>query len=170
MRTARRRRGFTLIEVLIVVALIAVLAATMIPKFASSTEDAKESALEHNLRVMRSQIQAYEAHHFGDYPTIQNNDLPQLTGATNVYGEIGTPGDDYACGPYLTGALPVNPFDQSNKVTAVAVAGKKPLGVVGNLGGWQYDASNGAVWPNHPEYYKLGQKAIEIEPLPLPSP
>ena len=168
MRAARRRRGFTLIEVLIVVALVAVLAATVIPKFASSTEDAKRAALEFDLKMMRSQIQAYEAHHFGDYPEIRSNALPQLTGATNMYGEIGTPGDDYPYGPYLDGALPVNPFDQSNKVTPVAVPGRRPLGAVGNLGGWQYDESNGAVWPNHPEYYQLGQKAIELEPLPAP--
>ncbi len=152
MRSARRRRGFTLIEVLIVVALIAVLAATVIPKFASSTKDATEAALQYDLKVLRSQIQAYEAHHFGDYPTIQNNDLPQLTSATNVYGEIGAPGDDYRYGPYIKGALPVNPFDQSNKVTPVAVPGQKPSGPVGSLGGWQYDESNGAIWPNHREY------------------
>jgi prepilin-type N-terminal cleavage/methylation domain-containing protein len=168
MRTVRRQRAFTLIEVLIVVALVAILAATVIPRFASSTEDAKQSALEHDLRLMRSQIQAYEAQHFGDYPEIRNNALPQLTGATNVYGEIGTPGDEYPHGPYLEGALPVNPFDQSNQVTRVAVAGRKPLSSVGNLGGWQYDPSNGAIWPNHPEYYRLGQQSIGTEPLPSP--
>ena len=122
MRT-HRRRGFTLIEVLIVVALVAVLAATVIPQFASSTEDAKRSALEHNLRLLRSQVQAYEAQHFGDYPEIRSGALPQLTGATNMYGELGTPGDEHPYGPYLDGALPVNPFDQSNQVTRVAVAG-----------------------------------------------
>ena len=168
MRTIRRRCGFTLIEVLIVVALVAVLAATVIPRFAASTEDAMEATLEHDLKVMRSQIQAYEAHHFGDYPTIRNNDLPQLTGATNVDGEIGTPGDEYRYGPYVKGALPVNPFDQSNKVTAVATPRQKPTGPVGGLGGWQYDASNGAVWPNNPSYYELGQQSAEAETLPAP--
>jgi len=154
MRAPRRSRGFTLIEVLIVVALIAVLAAIVIPKFASSTKDAMQSALDSNLHVMRSQIQVYKAQHFGEHPTIRNNDLPQLTSATNAYGEIGAPGPDYPCGPYVAEALPENPFDKRNKVTAVAVPGQRPTGPVGSLGGWQYDVSNGAVWPNHPGYYR----------------
>jgi hypothetical protein len=52
------------------------------------------------------------------------------------------------------GELPRNSFDNSNKVTAVAAPGQKPTAAVGALGGWQYDASNGTLWPNHPAYYK----------------
>ncbi|MFH1923794.1 MAG: prepilin-type N-terminal cleavage/methylation domain-containing protein [Planctomycetota bacterium] len=168
MRTRGRLYGFTLIEVLIVVALVAVLAAVVIPKFATSTRDAKEASLDYNLKVMRSQITVYEAHHFGDYPAIRNNDLPQLTGATNTQGEIGASGPNYPLGPYVDQALPVNPFDESNEVTPVAVPGQKPTGVVGNLGGWQYDESNGAVWPNHPGYY--GQQIEQAEVIVPPGP
>jgi len=167
VRASCRLHGFTLIEVLIVVALVAVLAAIVIPKFASSTEDARQSALESNMHVMRSQIQVYKAQHFGDYPAIRNNDLPQLTSATNVHGETGTPGPDYPCGPYVAEALPPNPFDESNKVTAVVAPGKKPTGPVGNLGGWQYDVSNGAIWPNHPGYYRGESRTSEfVNPTP----
>ena len=95
---------------------------------------------------------------------IQDNDLPQLTGATNVHGEIGVSGDDYPFGPYVNEAIPMNPFDESNKVTAVTVRGQKPTRAVGGLGGWQYDESNGAVWPNHPAYY-LGRVTAEAELL-----
>lgn len=165
MRACRGHHGFTLIEVLIVVVLVAVLAATVIPRFGSSTEDAKQSALEYNLKVMRSQIDVYEAHHFGAYPTIQGNDLPQLTGATNLRGEIGTPGPDYPFGPYVDQALPVNPFDDSNKVTAVAVAGQRPTRPVGDLGGWLYDESTGAIWPNHAEYYLKAASGLVERPL-----
>jgi len=41
---------------------------------------------------------------------------------------------------------------EPSKVTAVGTAGKKPTGVVGALGGWQYDATTGAIWPNNSEY------------------
>jgi len=159
----RHRHGFTLIEILIVVAILAVLAAAVIPQVASSTETAKESALEYNVKVMREQAQIYQAHHFGDLPAIQDDNLPQLIGATNVHGEIGASGDDYPLGPYVIETIPVNPFDESNKVTAVAVRGQKPTRAVGGLGGWQYDESNGAVWPNHPAYY-TSRVSVEVGP------
>ena len=40
---SRRSSGFTLVEILIVVVIMAVLAATIIPQFSSATNDAKTS-------------------------------------------------------------------------------------------------------------------------------
>jgi general secretion pathway protein G len=148
------RDGFTLIEVLIVVMIMAVLAATLIPKIAVSTNDAKQSALKHNMSVLRSQIELYCNDHVGKYPVIGDGGLPQITGATNAAGQIGIAGPSFPFGPYLVGPVPPNPFDDSNHVTAVAQPGKEPSGVVGTAGGWQYDETNGSVWPNHPDYYK----------------
>lgn len=150
--TRHMRTAFTLIEVLIVVVIMAILAAVIIPQFASSTSDAKRSALEFNMHTLRSQIELYRIHH-GSFPTIINGDLPQLYNATNAAGEIGTPGPDYPYGPYITGQLPVNPYNNSNKVVAVATPGQKPTAVVAGGAGWQYDATTGAIWPNNPEYY-----------------
>ena len=60
-----RRSAFTLIEVLIVVVIMAVLAATIIPQFASSTTDAKVSALKFNLHGLRQQVEMYKLQHNG---------------------------------------------------------------------------------------------------------
>jgi len=137
-----------------VVTVVAVLAAIVIPQFSSSTTDAMHSTLQHNLHGLEAQIQLYQVNHFGRYPTIQNNDLPQLTRATNAQGEIGPSGPDYPFGPYVVGGeLPQNPFDFSNKVTPVGTPGEKPTSTAGSLGGWQYDEATGAIWPNNPEYY-----------------
>lgn len=144
----RSRSAFTLIEVLIVVVIMAVLAATIIPQFSSSTEDAKESSLKFNMHTLRSQIELYKVHHLGDYPTIQSDSLPQLTSKTNVKGETGT-GTGYPYGPYLDGELPKNPFNDSNAVTA----GTGTAEVTGGAG-WQYDVNTGGIWPNHPEWYE----------------
>ena len=57
-----------LIEVLIVVIIMAVLAATIIPQFASSTKDAKASNLKFNLQTVRSQLEMYKEQHLSVYP------------------------------------------------------------------------------------------------------
>ncbi len=139
----RSRNAFTLIEVLIVVVIMAVLAATIIPQFSSSTKDAQESAAKFNANTMRSQIELYKAHHLGKYPSLDNL-AAQLTQATNATGATGTPGTDYPYGPYLE-AIPTNPFNGLNTV----VAG---TGGPGTGAGWQYDASTGGFWPDHTGY------------------
>jgi general secretion pathway protein G len=148
-----RRGAFTLIEVLIVVVIMAVIAGVVIPRVVDTGADAKQSTLKHNLHVMQSQIELYRLSHQGNRPAIQGDGLPQLTSATNALGEIGSSGPAYPFGPYVA-AIPLNPFDGSGKVTAVASPGQRPTGVVGSLGGWQYDSATGAVWPNHAEYYR----------------
>jgi prepilin-type N-terminal cleavage/methylation domain-containing protein len=151
MRGDRVPGGFTLIEVLIVVVIVAILAGTIITNFGSSTDDARKSSMKSNLRTMRSQIELYSVDHDNTYPQIQGNDLPQLYRATDAAGQMDVSGPLYPHGPYID-AIPINPYDSSNKVTAVAVAGQDPTGPVGTLGGWQYDPSTGEIWPNHKGY------------------
>jgi general secretion pathway protein G len=151
----RRRspRGFTLIEVLLVVVIMAVLAGAIIPRFLTVSDDAKQSSMKHNLHLLEAQIELYRAQHLNHYPVLADNALPQLTSATNAQGEIGPAGPAYPFGPYILEA-PMNPYDGSKSFVAVAVAGEKPTAVRGTLGGWQYDPSNGAIWPNHAEAYQ----------------
>src|SRR6266850_844187 len=97
MKTIDRRSAFTLIEVLIVVVIMAILAATIIPQFTDSTKDAKWSTVKSNLGTLRSQIQLYRVHHNGLNPS---GTLVELTASTNVDGVVGT-GANYPYGPYL---------------------------------------------------------------------
>ncbi len=143
------RNAFTLIEVLIVVIIMAVLAATIIPQFSSSTKDAKESSLKFNLHTMRSQIEMYKVHHLGSYPTLANF-VTQMTKATNVDG---TTTGDTPYGPYINGEIPSNPFSDNNTLVAVATAGAIPTAAIAGGAGWQYDESNGGIYPNNAEYY-----------------
>ena len=152
-----RRRAFTLIEVLIVVVIMAVLAATIIPQFSSSTRDAKDSALRFNVHTMRSQIELYKLHHLSKYPDqigdATNGYLPQLTKSTDANGNTGAADAAHPYGPYIEGELPPNPFDGKNVVTSVDLGGNKPTAVSGTAGGWQYDPKTGAIWPNNAEYF-----------------
>lgn len=57
--SARRQRGFTFMELLIVMVIIAVLAAVAIPKFMTHLQKAKEVTLKQNLWTMRRAIDFY---------------------------------------------------------------------------------------------------------------
>lgn len=128
MNRNKQRNAFTLIEVLIVVIIMAVLAATIIPQFADSTNDAKKSALDYNLHTMRSQVELYKMH-AGSYPAT----LSDLTSTTP---------DGF--GPYVD-AVPQNPFNGS---AAEAAVGAVPAGPNGSGEGWLYMNTTGRIWGN----------------------
>jgi general secretion pathway protein G len=56
---ARRQRGFTFMELLIVMVIIAIMAAVAIPKFITHLQKAKEVTLKQNLWTMRRAIDFY---------------------------------------------------------------------------------------------------------------
>ena len=55
------RRAFTLIELLVVIVVIAVLAAIIIPKFASQGKRSKEAALKSNMNMVRTALASCQA-------------------------------------------------------------------------------------------------------------
>lgn len=57
MKLRRNRKGFTLIEMMIVIAVIAILAAVLIPKSGLVQNTAKESGVEANARVVQGIIE-----------------------------------------------------------------------------------------------------------------
>ena len=140
----RKRSGFTLIELMIVVVILAVLAATIIPQFSSSAEDAKLSTLAFNLNTLRGQIQLYKLDHNGSLPVIASDDLPQLYSNTNAAGTIGTSAA-YPFGPYVMNGIPENPLNNSAFVKASATW---PPAAATTDGGWFYNPSTGQVAPN----------------------
>ena len=63
------RKGFTLIELMIVVAIIGILAAIAIPKFADLINKAKEGSTKGALSSVRSAVQVYYGDNEGWFPS-----------------------------------------------------------------------------------------------------
>src|SRR5687768_13350738 len=67
--TSKSVKGFTLIELMIVVAIIGILAAIAIPKFADLVTKSKESAVKGSLGSVRSAVSIYYSDTEGVFPT-----------------------------------------------------------------------------------------------------
>ena len=149
MKTTERRSAFTLIEVLIVVVIMAILAATIIPQFTDSTKDAKSSTVQFNLHTLRSQIQLYRTQHNGTAPATVAT-LAELMTSTDAAGTPGT-GPTFPYGPYLR-EVPINPFSNSKTVTEITV--DPPAGPPAGTGGWLYNKTTGGIWIDHATYWQ----------------
>ncbi|NLM72994.1 MAG: prepilin-type N-terminal cleavage/methylation domain-containing protein [Clostridiaceae bacterium] len=68
MKFLRSNKGFTLVELLIVVVIIGILVAIAIPVYSEITRSAKERACESNVRIIKSAILQYQVAENGDEP------------------------------------------------------------------------------------------------------
>lgn len=111
--TGRRRIGFTLIELVIVVVIIGVVAAIAIPSLSSGAERAGDAALRADSRELQSAVDRYAADHQGRGPNInpdgssadQDTLKARLTSKSDEDGAIN---DSGLYGSYLL-RVPLNP-------------------------------------------------------------
>ena len=75
-----QRKGFTLIELIIVVAILGILAMIAIPRITTSTTTAKVNTCKTNQGIMNTQIEMYNAD-TGDYP----GTLATITGNADYF-------------------------------------------------------------------------------------
>lgn len=141
-RTHKNKQGFTLVEVLIVVVIMAILAATIVPQFSNATGDAKLNTAKFNLNTLRGQVEMYKSQHGGLMPS---STLAELLTTTNAAGAVGT-GTGYTYGPYIS-AIPQNPLANSATVALSPNLGATPTTTVAGAG-WLYDTQTGKIWCN----------------------
>ena len=143
----KAKRGFTLVEILIVVVILGILAAIVIPQFTEASTEAKTSSLCTDLQSVRSQIELYKIQHNDNLPGVANGTHTagatfeqSMTGYTDIFGEVTTAADPNGYGPYLQ-KIPVNQFVDSN-VIGKGVA--EPPGVVTDGSqGWYFNTDTG---------------------------
>jgi len=150
----KRARAFTLVEILIVVVLLGILAGIVLPLIAGSAISARESALAHDLQMLRRYALIYKAQHLEvgpGYPDGDNTQDPtevvfvaQTTLSSNESGQtapVGTPG--FKRGPYLS-KIPVNPLNHKNTIQVLGDSEDFPANA-DNSHGWIYKASTSEV-------------------------
>ena len=64
MKKVRTNKGFTLLEIIVVVAIIAILAAYIAPKVAGRVDDARISKAKSDIRVLESSLELYKLDNF----------------------------------------------------------------------------------------------------------
>ena len=97
VRVARGRRGFTLIELMLVIVIIGVLAAMVVPRLAGRTEQAKIARAKADIAAIGLALDLYELD-MGQYPS--DNDLEAL-----MHKPSSDDGDRWK-GPYLKKSIP----------------------------------------------------------------
>lgn len=164
-RANSKRSGFTLIEVLMAVLLIAILATIAITQFTNFARDTRNAATKENLGILRNAIQK----HFATmrlrcgitnsaYPPLASVNGNDITTSATVCTTTAVPenSDRY----FVSGGIPENPWSNSactNKRLVQADAGATTVMTIGtNIGvmattancGWVYNVNTGELKAN----------------------
>ena len=137
----RLSKGFTLVEILIVVVILGILAAIVVPQFTNATQDAQTGNIRAQLKSLQNQIELYKARSTdGLYP-----DLPEGTDGATCWASM-------ISGAYIK-KEPKNPFNGKSGVKSGA-DGDTDYGwsydrSTGTLGASYYDEANDALTPGN---------------------
>ena len=126
---SKKRSGFTLVELVVVVLILGIIAAIATPKMFDTAGDARDNASKQSLIVLREAIELYRAQ-TGSFPT-----------AANITTQLG----DYLKGPFPAPQV-------GNKVSTVVASTEDPLAVEAGGAGWVYNQTTGDIAINHASY------------------
>ena len=125
-------KGFTLIELVIIIVILGILAAVAIPKYQDITGEAKEASCRAALGSIRSGITIYYANQ-----AVKNGQAawPPIDSLTTV-------------GSVMMHGIPANPYQHPDSASDSILVGYSKGTTIGTSGGWVYNDSTGEIWPN----------------------
>jgi len=121
-------RGFTLVEILIVVVILGILASIVVPQFVSATTEATKTHIQRNLQEIANQVELYKGNHAGGLPTDDPDD-PLQPGSWGVL----------VSGDYLREA-PKNFYTSSTNIGSGTYEEARVL-TTSAVVGWVYEVS-----------------------------
>lgn len=130
-------KGFTLVEILIVVVILGILAAIVVPQFTNAANEARTGNISTQVSTIENQLELYAAQNNGTYPTVA-----ELNAAADN-GDLGW--SVMLDGDYLK-ELPINPFSNTFEVTAWDSDGESSESILyDDSTGWHYDEDTGNI-------------------------
>lgn len=135
MNVMHNQRGFTLIELVIIIVILGILAAVAIPKYQDLSGEAQEASARSSLGSLRSAVTIFYANQ-----AVQTGNATWPTAA-----ELRTPGT------VMAQAIPENPYQASVPDSVIDATGQPKGTVIGNDGGWCYNPNTGEIWLNSSE-------------------
>ena len=123
------QKGFTLIELVMIIVILGILAAVAIPKYQDLSDEAKEAAARGSLGAVRSAITIYYANHA-------------------VQDSAHWPPLDSVNAAIMAQGIPRNPYVADADDADTVIAGVTKGVLVGTTYGWAYLAADGEIWLN----------------------
>lgn len=139
------RRAFTLVEILIVVVILGILAALVVPQFASAAGEAQGTSTKEQLQRIRRSLAVYYVR--------AGNVYPNIVAGNGTWGELLSTSPPYLAKP------PANMWVGGPNATAIVI-NSAPDTTYHTSYGWIWDPATGNVWA-------AGYNAFD-EPLPRP--
>lgn len=137
----KAKKGFTLVEILIVVVILGILAAIVIPQFSKASENAQASSVAADLQTLQSQVQLYKVQHGGTLPGMSSGSFVENTFISDLTTVSTYNGNSY--GPYMK-KIPTNAVAQKSTVEAGTKADAGD-----SSHGWVFDTSLGTMYADN---------------------